>query len=700
MGQETMRRFLLLYATQRGQAKAIAEEISEKAGANGFFADLHCLSESDKYDLKTETDPLVVVISTTGTGDPPDTAVKFVKKIRDKTLPPDFFSHLRYGLLGLGDSEYTYFCNGGKIIDKRLQELGAQHFYKTGHADDCVGLELVVEPWIDGLWAALNKQFMSSEGKADMTSNVSTASDVSLQTGQNKPETLSIDSQIALLKLDDAGRKISETSTPNITNVQSRTLIEDFEPSLTQSIPPLSQSTLNIPVLPPEYLDVQFQEPLGQEQCQVPFTSVDTVFQVPISKAIRLTKENAIKTTLLLELDISNTTFSYQPGDSFNIVCPNDASEVRELLQRLQLAEKREHSIILKIKENNKKKAIPQHIPESVSLQFLLTWCLEIRAIPKKAFLRALVEYTTDSTEKRRLQELCSKQGASDYNHFIRDSYVSLLDLLHAFPSCKPPLSLLLEHLPKLRARPYSCASSCLVHPGKLHFAFNIVEFLSNVEPVTLRKGICTGWLALMVDPVLQGDGNISQGNIGEAGLPKISIFPHTTNSFRLPNDPSVPIIMIGPGTGVAPFIGFLQHREKIQEQHPDGNFGAMWLFFGCRYKDRDYLFREDLSHFLKNGILTQLKVSFSRDIPVDGEDTPPKYVQDNIRLYAQQVTRILLQEKGYIYVCGDAKGMAKDVNDALVEILSKEAGVEKLEAMKMLATLREEKRYLQDIWS
>ncbi|XP_074063363.1 methionine synthase reductase isoform X2 [Macrotis lagotis] len=601
---------------------------------------------------------------------------------------------------GLGDSEYTYFCNGGKIIDKRLQELGAQHFYKTGHADDCVGLELVVEPWIDGLWPALNKQFMSSKRKTNMTSDFS---DVSLQTDRFKPDMLPIDSQIAHLKLDDSEGKVSDTSRQNSTSVHSGILIEDFEPSLTQSVPPLSQSALNIPTLPPEYLDVQFQDPLGQEQCQESLTPVDTgVFQVPISKAIQLTKEGAIKTTLLLELDISNTTYSYQPGDSFNIICPNDASEVQELLQRLQLSEKREHCIILKIKENNKKKgaAIPPHIPERVSLQFLLTWCLEIRAIPKKAFLRALIEYTSDSTEKRRLQELCSKQGASDYNHFIRDSYVGLLDLLHAFPTCRPPLSLLLEHLPKLRARPYSCASSCLFHPGKLHFAFNIVEFLSSVEPVTLRKGICTGWLAVMVDSVLQGKGNMSQGNDFEAKFPKISIFPHTINSFRLPNDPSVPIIMIGPGTGIAPFIGFLQHREKIQEQHPDGNFGAMWLFFGCRHKDRDYLFREDLNHFLKNGILTQLTVSFSRDLPAHGGDTPPKYVQDNIRLYSQQVTKILLQEKGFIYVCGDAKGMAKDVNDALVEILSKEVGVEKLESMKMLATLREEKRYLQDIWS
>lgn len=95
-----MRRFLLLYATQRGQAKAIAEEICEKADAHGFSADLHCISELDKYDLRTEAAPLVVVVSTTGNGDPPDTARKFVKAIQDKTLPGDLLAHLRYGLLG------------------------------------------------------------------------------------------------------------------------------------------------------------------------------------------------------------------------------------------------------------------------------------------------------------------------------------------------------------------------------------------------------------------------------------------------------------------------------------------------------------------------------------------------------------------------------------------------------------------------
>ncbi|XP_001519075.4 methionine synthase reductase [Ornithorhynchus anatinus] len=692
-----MTRFLLLYATQQGQAKAIAEEISEQAETRGFSADLHCLSESDKYNLKTETDPVVIVVSTTGNGDPPDTAVKFVKRIQDKTLTADYFAHLRYGLLGLGDSEYTYFCNGGKVIDKRLQELGARHFYNTGHADDCVGLELVVEPWIDGLWTALQEQFTLR--KEDMSGVVRTASgDVSSRTDQGKRDALCVDPQIELLRLDDSGVKRSPTSTQDTVNVHSGTLIENLESSLIRSVPPLSRAALNIPALPPEYLNVQFQDPIGEEAHVPCEPSVDMIFQVPVSKAIPLTREDAVKTTLFLELDISKTSFSYQPGDSFNVICPNRDDEVQDLLRSLHLLEKRESCVFLEIKDGTKKKgaSVPQYIPERCSLQFILTWCLEIRAVPKKAFLRALVEHTGDAAEKRRLQELCSKQGAADYNRFIRDSCVCLLDLLRAFPTCRPPLGLLVEHLPKLQARPYSCASSSLFHPGKLHFAFNIVEF----PLCPARKGVCTGWLAKLIAPVLQPYGSARREGDEQSVAPKITIFSRTTNSFHLPSDTSVPVIMVGPGTGVAPFIGFLQHRQKLQEQYPNGSFGEMWLFFGCRHRDRDYLFRDELGRFLQNGTLTHLKVSFSREVPDGPEIASPKYVQDNLRLCAREVARILLREKGYFYVCGDAKNMARDVNDVLIEILTSEAEVEKLEALKILATLREEKRYLQDIWS
>ncbi|XP_006875409.1 PREDICTED: methionine synthase reductase [Chrysochloris asiatica] len=695
-----LRRFLLLYATQQGQAEAIAQEISEQAAAHGFSADLHCLSESDKYDLKTETAPLVIVVSTTGSGDPPDTARNFVKEIQDKTLPGDLLAHLQYGLLGLGDSEYTYFCNGGKIIDKRLQELGARHFYDTGHADDCVGLELVVEPWIGGLWTALMKHFASSQGGEATRGSPTAGPHTSLLRDPMTPACAALDTRIQSLCLDDSGGGAPQASGQDaVDSGQTGTLGDGVEPSLTHSEPPLSQAALSIPAAPPEYLQVTLREPLAQEEIRVPVTSAGPVFQVPISKAVQLTTNDAVKTAMLLELDISKTAFAYEPGDAFHVVCPNNDAEVQGLLQRLGLEEQSRHHVFLEVMKGATQKkgaALPPHIPENCSLQSVFTWCLEIRATPKKAFLRALADCTHTTTEKRRLQELCSQQGAADYQRFVRAAHLSLLDLLCAFPSCQPPLRLLLEHLPKLQPRPYSCASSSLWHPGRLHFVFNVVEFLSYTPAVVLRKGVCTGWLATLATSGV----HLTPADSGNATVSQISIAPRAINSFHLPEDPTVPVIMVGPGTGVAPFIGFLQHREKLQEQNPDGSFGAMWLVFGCRHKDRDYLFRDELMHFLKHGVLTHLTVSFSRDAPAGEGTAPAKYVQDSLRLHAKQVARILLQENGSVYVCGDAKHMAKDVNDALVGIISTEAGVDTLEAMRTLAAFKEEKRYLQEIWS
>nr|XP_009927873.1 PREDICTED: methionine synthase reductase [Haliaeetus albicilla] len=694
------RRFLLLYATQKGQAKAIAEEIREQAGARGLEADMHCISEMDKYNLETEKDPVVIVISTTGTGDPPDTARKFVKKIQDTTLPPDHFAHLQYGLLGLGDSEYTFFCNGGKTVDRRLQELGAQHFYDTGLADDCVGLELVVDPWIDGLWFALKEAFLLQKEKEGMSSVVDAVSS-SLSAALHGVHELNLSSEVQNLKLEDEGVRNSDVLSQKLVDINLVASTRDTEPSLVHSVPPVSQSVLNIPALPPEYIEVQFQDTHGENPHLSSLISEGTTFEVPVTKAVQLTREDAIKTALLLELDIADTVFDYQPGDAFCVICPNNVNEVEELLQILGLSEKGEYFICVKVKQGTKKKgaARPQHIPERSTLKFILTWCLEIRAIPKKAFLRALVECTSDAGEKRRLQELCSRQGASDYTRFIRDSNVCLLDLLHAFPSCKPSLNLLIEHLPKLQARSYSVSSSNLYQPGKLWFVFNIVEFPACPARPVSRKGVCTGWLAELVAPLLHPSKNTLNTKGGSSSTEKISIFARPNNTFHLPADPSVPFMMVGPGTGISPFIGFLQHRQKLREEHADWEFGETWLFFGCRHQDRDYLFKDELRCFLENGTLTHLKVCFSRDFST-AEVAPPKYVQDVIRLYAKEVLRIFLPSPPFFFFSRDKKHMADGVSDAVVDILSMEMEADKLEAMKILATLREAKRYLQDVWS
>lgn len=212
---------------------------------------------------------------------------------------------------------------------------------------------------------------------------------------------------------------------------------------------------------------------------------------------------------------------------------------------------------------------------------------------------------------------------------------------------------------------------------------------------------MCTGWLFDLINPGVVFPGKAESSS--SPALPKIHVSLRPNSSFRPPPDPSVPFIMVGPGTGVAPFIGFLQQREEERQKNPKAVFGETWLFFGCRHRERDYLFREELEGFVSSGTLSHLKVCFSRDHREDEDTTTsaacPRYVQHNLLLNSQHVTDILLRQNGCLYVCGDAKNMAKDVNETLMEIIKTELQVDQLEAMKRLAGLREEKRYLQDIW-
>ncbi|XP_048122589.1 methionine synthase reductase isoform X2 [Alosa alosa] len=659
-----------------------------------------------EYNLEKETAPVVFIVSTTGDGEPPDNALSFVKTIKNKSLPRDYFAHLNYAVLALGDTNYANFCNCGKTIDGRLQELGAKHFYSTGYADDGVGLEIVIDPWIEGVWEAIKKSVaeMATPGQQDTDSARSLhTTDLTAAAGQENTRASGLDVGVASLTLKDKPAQASEVpkSTSEVEKGEPKPVV--LEVSLTQSLPPLSESALNVPSLPPPFLNVSLEDAPAQELSGP--VRLDHHQEVSISKTVQLTRDDAVKTAIMLELDISGKDMPYQPGDSFDVLCPNDASEVLKLIQTLRLEQQSHHRVQLELRKDTKKKAaqLPPYVPVGCTLLYLLTWCLEIRSVPKKAFLRALVECTSAAPEKRRLQELCSKQGTADYNRFIRDTSVCLLDLLLAFPSCHPPLSLLIEHLPKLQPRSYSAASSSQRHPGKLHFVFNIVQFPACPERLVARRGVCTGWLSSLVSPILQSD-SAMQGPVEttvSASLPMIHVGLRPGNAFRLPSDLSVPMVMVGPGTGVAPFIGFLQQREKERVNHPDGCFGETWLFFGCRHKDRDFLFREELERFVDNGTLTCLKVSFSRDASEGAQSqSSPRYVQHNLLLHAKEVANILLKEKGYFYVCGDAKNMAKDVNDVLVDIIVAEMEVDKLEAMKTIANLREEKRYLQDIWS
>ncbi|XP_023717466.1 methionine synthase reductase isoform X3 [Cryptotermes secundus] len=329
--------------------------------------------------------------------------------------------------------------------------------------------------------------------------------------------------------------------------------------------------------------------------------------------------------------------------------------------------------------------------------------CLDIQM-----FLRILASHTEDPTERHRLEELCSKEGSAHYSKFIVEARTTLLDLLETFPTCCPPVEMLVEHLPRLQARPYSVASSPLQKSrgcSELHFVYTLVKFpASKHDGSGARYGACTGWLdslTRIIQTAASPDDSVTE-ELRKLSLQdkltelKVPVYLRKSTGFRLPKDSSVPVILIGPGTGVAPFIGFLQHRQAEWQKSSDLVFGEIWLFYGCRYEDKDFLYRSELNKYIEDGILNRLFLSFSRD---KRKEKMPRYVQDNIKLYGREFVNQVFEKNSTVYICGDAKNMGMDILNAIVSVIQNERGIEEQNARLIVSELQNQGRYLQDIW-
>lgn len=241
-----------------------------------------------------------------------------------------------------------------------------------------------------------------------------------------------------------------------------------------------------------------------------------------------------------------------------------------------------------------------------------------------------------------------------------------ILDVLDLVPSGKLPLDTLLPLLNPLQHRTYSIASSPKLYPDEIHLTVAKVHNHSNGRD---RLGVCSGFL---------GE-RLPTGS-------RAPIFMSPNRSFRLPSDDNAPVIMIGPGTGVAPFRAFLHERKANHAK------GRNWLFFGNRHRSRDFLYGEELVTMLNDGLLTRLDLAFSRDQP------QKIYVQHRMLENAKELFS-WLEDGSYLYVCGDAKRMAFDVEDALLQIIGEQGGLGPELAQSYLDRLRQEKRYLRDVY-
>ncbi len=356
-----------------------------------------------------------------------------------------------------------------------------------------------------------------------------------------------------------------------------------------------------------------------------------------------LTAENSSKETRHYEFSLDGSGLSYEAGDALNVVPLNCPELVADIVKAIGCSGNEEEPVNGELTP----------FSEALRTHF------EIK-LPSKELLHEIANRSGDQ-ELNNLLDPANKEGLAKYL-WGRDT----LDLLLEFPDMEFSAAEFLALLKPLQHRAYSISSSGKANPDSVHLTIASVRYHSHDRD---HKGVCSTFLADLVDENTD-----------------INIFFSPNKSFRVPEDDNLPMIMVGPGTGIAPFRAFLQERAYRKSK------GENWLLFGDRNMATDYIYREEIEAMQENGVLTRLDLAFSRD------QEQKIYVQD--RMYENGAEMYAWLEKGgYFFVCGDATYMAKDVDKALHKIIEEHGQLTPEKAIDYVNQLKKEKRYVRDVY-
>eukprot|EP01012_Entosiphon_sulcatum_P036178 TRINITY_DN4605_c0_g1_i1.p1 TRINITY_DN4605_c0_g1~~TRINITY_DN4605_c0_g1_i1.p1 ORF type:complete len:500 (-),score=63.06 TRINITY_DN4605_c0_g1_i1:450-1898(-) len=467
-----------------------------------------------------------------------------------------------------------------------------------------------------------------------------------------------------------------------------------------------------------------------------PNCSVDNPYNARVAGCKRMT--TSIRPVYKLSLCVD---WLWNPGDAIGILPRNSESTVLALLQRLGVSEDE----LCCFPPPPADRCCPlspafsrvKSWPITYKELLLCNVDLYPRAVGCQQLINLLGQYSTAEPEKQRLTSWLVT--ASAWRTDVVSPRLHILDILtEILPSCTPPVMKLIECLPALQPRYYSIASSPYTSTHQLDIAFSLVAY--KAPKGKDRQGICTTWLAGICERFVQEP---------QAEL-TIPVFLKPNAEFLLPVDLKTPLIMIGPGTGVAPFIAFLQHRRHMIQQkrakdeeivtatadvlkvtkppsrpvspapsaspgrtppcspaskngkcnghNGHDGIGETHLFFGCRSHETDYLFCDQLEEFVKDGTLTYLHTAFSQEAE-EGKWYGGSYVQDRLMEASIHICHLMLFNQAYLFVCGDAQSMARDVNRVLLDMLEEVEHLSRDEAKEVLAFLSKKGRYQKDIY-
>ncbi|HEV7404740.1 MAG TPA: sulfite reductase subunit alpha [Chthoniobacteraceae bacterium] len=356
----------------------------------------------------------------------------------------------------------------------------------------------------------------------------------------------------------------------------------------------------------------------------------------------KLTADHSAKETRHFEISLAGSGLVYEAGDALGVIPTNCAGVVDDLLRALN---------------RDGEEAVPTPEGGESSLRTALLRHYDITKIPPQ-LLKWFAEHTPDAT----LRDLLIPEAKEALKHYLYGR--EIVDLLVDFPSVTFTPAEFVAHLRKLNPRLYSISSSLKAFPDQVHLTVASVRYESFGRK---RKGVCSTFLADRVNST-------------------VPVFVQTSHGFRLPASGDTPIIMVGPGTGIAPFRAFLHDRRA------SGATGRNWLFFGDQRAETDFLYREELEPMVNDGHLSKLSTAFSRD------QAEKVYVQNRM---AEQGAELWawLQDGAHFYVCGDASRMAKDVDAALHAVAATHGGLGAEGAAEFVGKLKKEKRYQRDVY-